>query len=57
MKEPVICKVVPAIVARHPEILNFPKPTRSTKRVEESLRHIRRRISNLVIYKIEREKL
>lgn len=43
-----LCRVVPAIVARHPEILNFPKPVRTTTRPAVYYKKIERRISNLV---------
>lgn len=47
-----LCRVVPPIVARHPEILNFPKPVYVTKRHPEYYKKIQRKISSLVEEKL-----
>ncbi|BBL19278.1 hypothetical protein KIT04_109 [Vibrio phage KIT04] len=43
-----LCRVVPPIVARHPEILNFPKPVKTTTRPAIYYKKIERKISSLV---------
>lgn len=47
-----LCRVVPQIVARHPEILNFPKPVRTTTTPAIYYKKIERKISQLVEDKI-----
>ena len=47
-----LCRVVPPIVARHPEILSFPKPTSCTKHVKKQHLVLKRRIAELVEHKI-----
>lgn len=48
-----LCRVVPPIVARHPEILNFPKPKSCTKNGRLEYIKIQKRINNLLEYKLE----
>lgn len=52
-----LCRVVPAIVARHPEILSFPKPVRATKHVKTQHSKIRRRINEMIEDKLLEGKL
>lgn len=48
-----LCRVVPPIVARHPEILDFPKPKSCTKEGVYEYKRIQRKINQLMEHKLE----
>lgn len=48
-----ICRVVPAIVARNPWILDFPKPLKAAQRVDDNYRRMKRKISSRLVHELE----